>query len=366
VVAYAGADDPQIQALRNIEARCKQANIPITVLVAPGVGHQFPPEWRKKAQAEYDKFVAKGRSEYPRRVHFETYTLKYPSCDWVEILGLDRHYQHALVDAEQTEQGFTVKTANVRVLHLGMPPGSTRGPAVVTIDGQKVETRPYDPDPAAGTLHLYLEKRDGRWTPVLPEKLTVDRMRVPQKVSGMQGPIDDAFMYPFLCVRGRGSTWSEGAGKYADAALERFQKEWSKYFRGELPVKDDTDVTPQDILTRHLILFGDPSSNSLIEQALPGLPLKWTKDTITWEGKDYPSATHVPALIYPSPLANGRYVVLNSGHTFHAEDFAGTNARLYPRWGDYALLKLPAGKDPLAVEVVRAGLFDDFWRTVSR
>jgi hypothetical protein len=72
-------------------------------------------------------------------------------------------------------------------------------------------------------------------------------------------------------------------------------------------------------------------------------------------------------LIYPSPLAAGRYVVLNSGHTFRARDFEGTNALLYPRLGDHAVLKLvPDKKDPLAVEVVTAGLFDDFWRTVDR
>ena len=68
-------------------------------------------------------------------------------------------------------------------------------------------------------------------------------------------------------------------------------------------------------------------------------------------------------LIYPSPLNADRYVVLNSGHTFHAADFQGTNALLYPRLGDYAVLKLaPTKTDPLAVEVATAGLFDEFWR----
>jgi hypothetical protein len=45
----------------------------------------------------------------------------------------------------------------------------------------------------------------------------------------------------------------------------------------------------------------------------------------------------------------------------------GTNALLYPRLGDHALLKLDrAKKDPLAVEVVRSGLFDDFWRFAAK
>src|SRR5262249_29815980 len=109
------------------------------------------------------------------------------------------------------------------------------------------------------------------------------------------------------------------------------------------------------------------SSNSLIAQVLPGLPLKWTKKQIRFAGKAYDAARHVPALIYPSPLATDRYVVLNSGHTFGAADFRGTNALLYPRLGDFAVLKLSAAKkDPLAVEVVTGGLFDDFWRLKKR
>jgi hypothetical protein len=134
-----------------------------------------------------------------------------------------------------------------------------------------------------------------------------------------------------------------------------------------LPKKRDVDVTPDDIASRHLILFGDPGSNSLIAQVLPGLPLKWTKKSITWAGKDYDASKHVPVLIYPSPLATDRYVVLNSGHTFRTADFQGTNALLYPRLGDHAILKLaPSKEDALHVEVVTAGLFDDFWRLPAR
>jgi hypothetical protein len=78
---------------------------------------------------------------------------------------------------------------------------------------------------------------------------------------------------------------------------------------------------------------------------------------------NYAAWEHVPVLIHPSPLSPLHYVVLNTGHTFHAEDFKGTNALLYPRLGDYALLKLRGdGKDPLAVEVVDAGVFDEFWK----
>jgi hypothetical protein len=134
--------------------------------------------------------------------------------------------------------------------------------------------------------------------------------------------------------------------------------------RGDLPVKEDQDITEEDIAGRHLILFGDPSSNSLIAQVVDGLPLQWTKEQIKLGGQTYASAEHVPVLIYPSPLStNLRYIVLNSGHTFHAADFRGTNALLYPRLGDYAIVKpAPAANAPATAQVVRAGLFDDYWQ----
>jgi len=150
--------------------------------------------------------------------------------------------------------------------------------------------------------------------------------------------------------------------EYARKDLERFSSEWAKYLRGELPIKNDSDVTAEDIATKHLILFGDPSSNSLLAQVVPRLPLKWSAKSIALGGKEYDASKHVPAMIYPSPLAADRYVVINSGHTFHKEDFEGTNALLYPRLGDFAVLGLVGDeKDPLAIEVKTAGLFDDFW-----
>jgi hypothetical protein len=149
----------------------------------------------------------------------------------------------------------------------------------------------------------------------------------------------------------------------AEAQLHRFRREWDKYFRGELPVKKDTDVTEEDRQTCNLILFGDPGSNRLIAEAVSKLPLKWTVDTLELGGRAYDPATHLPVLVQSSPFDPNRYVVFNSGHTFHDADFKGTNALLYPRLGDYAVVKpTPTAKDPAAFEVVTAGLFDEDWQ----
>jgi hypothetical protein len=361
VVAYAGDQDPQLQAARNVEAVLEPLHISMKLLVAPGLGHSFPAEWRKKAENAYAPYVAKGREQYPKRVRFVTYTLRYPTCGWVEILGLDRHYERTLVDAEQAETGYTIQTANVQALHLTLPDNPPI-PCSVNIDGQALAVRPWLN--RAGAYHIYLERHSARWAAVLPQKLLTDRVRRLRKISGLQGPIDDAFMAGFLCVRGTGEPWHDSVRAYAEDTLKRFRDEWSKYMRGDLPIKDDQDVTEEDIANRNLILFGDPSSNSLIGQVLDGLPVKWTKEQITLGTKNYPSAEHIPVLIYPSPLStNLRYIVLNSGHTFQATDFRGTNALLYPRLGDYAILRPTASeKTSNAAAIVASGLFDDYWQ----
>jgi len=74
----------------------------------------------------------------------------------------------------------------------------------------------------------------------------------------------------------------------------------------------------------------------------------------------YAAADHAVVLIQPNPLAAGRYVVLNSGHTFGEKELASLNYILFPRLGDWALLKVPFS------EPVRAGYFDERWRFADR
>ena len=109
-----------------------------------------------------------------------------------------------------------------------------------------------------------------------------------------------------------------------------------------------------------LVLFGDPGSNRLIAQLLPKLPVSWTRERVGF-AEGLSAEDHAPALIAPNPLNAGRYVVVNSGHTFGADAFRGTNALLYPRLGDYAVFRL--GDD--GEEVADSGYFGEEWEPKS-
>jgi hypothetical protein len=188
------------------------------------------------------------------------------------------------------------------------------------------------------------------------------------KRPGVQGPIDDAFAAPFLCVRGTGRPWNPAVGAWAEASLRRFAYEWARYMRGDLPIKNDSEVT-RPTRTKNLILFGDPGSNPGFAKRLKlsccGAAMK--SGSGTERTRERPRAgTH---LRQPIARRGNHYLVPNSGYTFHEKEFAAFNYLLFPRLGDWALLRIMPGAEtwkPSAAafpeEVVRAGFFDEQWK----
>jgi dienelactone hydrolase len=356
IVAYSGANDPQKAAADNIENALKGFKEPLrfTHLVAPGLEHQMPKEWQDKAEAEYKKYLDKGR-KFPEHVRFVTYTTHYNDFGHGFIESLEHHYEKAVVNSHWNKDGLTISTENIRILRLFSADEEHSLPKTITIDGQSVETV---------ERVLFYEKRDGKWA-AANTALWRDKL---QKLGSsdehhLQGPIDDAFTTKFKIVPSSGNGWYPSLTKYMTGAHERFAYEWDKYFRGKLRSYTVEEIQREKPLIDNLVLFGDPESNPLIAEVLPKLPITWTKEKLIVNGVEYDSKTHIPVMIYPNPLRPYHYVVLNSGHTFHEADFKGTNALLYPRLGDWAVLKpTPTEKDPAPCEVVAAGLFDENWQ----
>jgi hypothetical protein len=183
-----------------------------------------------------------------------------------------------------------------------------------------------------------------------------------RKRHGLQGPIDDAFMDSFLMVRPTGKPLNDKVGEWTQKEMAHAVTHWRKHFRGDARVKDDSAVSAEDISSNNLVLWGDPSSNSLLAKVLPKLPLRWDAKELHFGKKGYDAAHHVPVLIYPNPLNPKRYVVLNSGFTFREYDYLN-NARQVPKLPDHAILDVrtpPSSRYP--GKVAAAGFFDEQWR----
>jgi hypothetical protein len=200
-------------------------------------------------------------------------------------------------------------------------------------------------------------------------------MKSDGKRPGLQGPIDDAFATPFLCVRPTGTPWNAAVGTWAEANLIRFADEWRRHYRGDLPVKNDMEVTPEDVRKYNLILFGDPGSNRWIADVLPKLPpsVQWSREELVVGDARHPANAHALEMIYPNPLpgGEGRYVVLNSGHTYHDYELQ-LSYMVFPRLGDWAVVQVGATHastrpaDVVVETILSSGFFDEGWRNVIR
>ncbi|HEX5273630.1 MAG TPA: prolyl oligopeptidase family serine peptidase, partial [Gemmataceae bacterium] len=358
-VACIGEKDPFFQAHVLMGRAMEREGLTMVNLISPGTGHVIDPVTHKEQMRRIGEHAAKGIDHAPRHLRFVTWTLKYNACHWLRVLALDEHYVRAELEADAADDGsIEVKTAKNVSLFSVRPPVPPRGEARLRVAGRDVGPIPHREGKPS---ELFVRRHGDIW------ELSTDAPRLDGKRPGVQGPIDDAFTSPFLCVRGTGKAWNPEVQAWADASLKRFAYEWRRYFRGELPVKDDTAVTDDDVRRRNLILFGDPGSNRWVEKVLPKLPLTWTRDVLRVGKERCTAADHAPVLIQPNPLAEGRYVVLNSGHTFHEKELASLNYLLFPRLGDWAVMKVggkvprePSG--PLEESVVRAGFFDERWQ----
>lgn len=364
-IGYGGEEDVQVFAARTMHAKGQELNVPIQLLIGPKTGHKWEPDCLKQFMAFHAEHTERGRRPYPNpdRLKFITYTLKYNKCDWLTVEEQIKPYEPTVVEAAVDAASSTVKiqTKNVALLQIMRDVAE-----YAVID----EGMPLLLGTAAGNLlpGVYFEKRTDGWAALdysqSHKYASHDNAGdEPRKRHDLQGPIDDAFMQPFVCVRPTGTAWSAEQTEWAKWTLDRFEREFDHRLRGRVPVIRDTQVTDELLETKHLILFGDPGSNAVLARIVDKLPVKWSKDSVEVAGQPYRSADHGVALIYPNPLNPRRYVVINSGHTFHEPEFKASNANLYPRLGDIGMIKFGSQPDGgFSESVVFADVFDSRWR----
>jgi hypothetical protein len=366
IAGYGGEEDPQRQASINIEEALKGLGYAMEAegLVTRGVGidflrvvgarmgHKVDPASAKILSAFHDEHALKGLDRSPKRIKFTTYTLKYNQAPWLRVEALQEHYRRAYVDAEIRDRTVVVHAIeNVAVLSVFREMGTT-----IRLDGREFPLE----GAAKGRLpDVYFRLAGENWEPMdYGASRAFEENAERGKRHNLQGPIDDAFTAGFICVIGDGDAWDPHIQRWAERRLQTFADDWRQYLRGEVPIKKESELTPDDLETRHLILFGDPGSNRLLARLLKDLPLTWTRDEIRLGGRVFGSRGRVPVLIAPNPLNPLRYIVLNTGHTFGAREFRGTNALLFPRLGDYALFAADAN----AGEPIVSGYFDEKWK----
>lgn len=355
-LAYSGGIDAQKQAADMMATAMLEEELPLEHIIGPNTGHSYEPGARQRLQNRVDDFANRGRTAVPREIQFTTWMLRYNKMFWVTVDGLAEHWERARVDARFDGNALMVDTSNVTAMHLtferGLAPFVAGVRPTLEIDGVHLTLPAVASDKS---LNVGLVKTNDTWR---VGTLPAAELR---KRHGLQGPIDDAFMDGFVFVRPTGPALTPALGAWEKAQADYAESEWVHIFRGEPRVKNDTAVTDADIAAHHLVLFGDPSSNAVYKRIANRLPITWTAAGVRVGAAQYP-ATHAPVFIFPNPLNPSKYVVINSGFTFHDQS---NNAMQSPKLPDWAVVDTTkAGNNykylPLFVE--SQGFFDERWR----
>jgi len=329
-VAYSGEIDKQKQAADVMAREMKKVGLELNHIIGPKTAHSYEKGAKEEVNKQIDAIVAKGLPAQRKEITFVTNTLRYNECAWITILRLGKHWDQASVKAVVDGDTIKIQTKNVMELQIGFPGVVTK---FVEIDGRSMDT----------AIRRYLKIGDN-W----------NRYRLPYqdvvKVHGLQGPIDDAFMDSFLMVSPTGTPQNEKIGAWTQTEMKHAADHWRKQFRGDAPMKKDSEITDDDIKNNNLILWGDPKSNAILAKIADKLPLKEFGDST------------VTACIYPNPLNPKKYVVLNSGFTFREYDYLN-NARQVSKLPDYAVIDVSTpANSRYPGKIVRAGFFDEQWK----
>ena len=350
-IAYSGELDPQKASADLMEQAMAAEGLKLERLIGPKTEHKYEPATKKELIARLEKLADIGRDDAPREIRFSTYTLRYPAAAWVRVAGLAHHWERADLTARHTGDGTaTVTTQNVTALSITLPRLRT-----VTLDGQTLAVPASSPSPLPSHFSRDIA---GQWSLRASADTTV------RKKPGLTGPIDDAFMEPFVFVRPTGQPLNARLGTWTNGELAHATKLWRDLFRGDAPVKDDTALTDADLASKNLILWGDPTSNRVLARLLATgkLPLTWNGQALTFRGQTYDAAHHAPILIFPNPLNPAHYVVLNSGIDFREHAY-GSNSLQLPKLPDYAIIDLREAPGPRwPGKIATAGFFDESWK----
>ncbi len=359
-VAYSGEIDKQKQAADMMEKALASEQMDLVHLIGPQTAHKIHPDTLVEIEQRLENIAAMGRDRCPSEVHFTTWTLRYNEMKWLRIDEMEEHWERTRIHASIVGyKHVRIKTNGVTAFTIDMPAGHCTLPvlerAELQVDGQEFAVSRPKSD-RSWTVHL--RKVKDKWGEVL-KPFESDAL---VKQHGLQGPIDDAFMDSFLFVQPTGAFQNPQTAAWVNAERERASFEWRRQFRGDARSKNDADVTAEDIAAHHLVLWGDPGSNSVLAKVLTKLPVKWSKDELVADGRAYSSKAAVPVLIYPNPLNPKRYVVINSSFTYREYDYLN-NARQAPKLPDWAVIDSVNGRDKRSPgTVLDAGFFNEAWQ----
>lgn len=304
----------------------------------------------------YETLASVRREPRPAAVRLVTADYRAARQAWLEVTSISDYPNLAEASGRWAHNALTLHCSRVRGLriHTNRAPLSP-GTVQVTINGQQAYSGPV---PSSGYLDLIATTRGfttGQANTDSPEL---------HKRPGLSGPITDAYFDRMVHVYG---TQNPKARARLEALAKQGSHGWPLWLkRVQQPVIPDTAVTDELMHTHHLVLYGRPGDNLILDRIQDKLPIRVDGSEIEL-GTARLSGRGIGAkFIYPNPLANERYVIVQTGPTLAG--VAG-GQRLPDFLPDYVVYDEHTTRTRPRLlfnrkrgQPVRHGFFDDAWQ----
>jgi hypothetical protein len=299
----------------------------------------------------YDDLAPVRRNPHPTEVHVVSGDYRASKQHWLEITRLERYPELGRLVGRASDGRLELTAENVVAFNVDLSSMPTTGIELeVTVNG----TRTFKGPRASLGKQLRVINAGG-FRVGAPEDGGL------QKRPGLSGPISDAYFDRMIHVYGTGRPEN----------TEELKKLAQKGARGwplwlwtvEQEVIADTAVTPELAKQAHLVLYGTPGDNGVLDRIMGRLPIQVSGDAVVAGPARYVGKGLGTRFIYPNPEAPNRYVIVNAAPTLdgvrrshNLPDFVPDYV-IYDASSTAARARLVPGKAPLA-----RGFFDAHWQ----
>ncbi|MDH5491479.1 MAG: alpha/beta hydrolase-fold protein, partial [Myxococcales bacterium] len=253
----------------------------------------------------YSELAGVRRDRRPQEVRLVSGDYRAARQHWLEISRLERFPELGRAHARVEGATLRIETEGVQALQLHLRDCPLEGESIrLEFDGALAYEGPLG---ALGDV-LHLRRGAEGWEtgfPQDPEGLF--------KGPGRSGPISDAYYGRMVHVYG---TQNEDHTDALRRAAERGARGWPLWawdLRQE--VVADTSVDQALAASAHLVLYGSPGDNAVLERLSASLPIQIEEGAVRVGERRHEGRDVGVRFVYPNPMATDRYVIVQAGTT---------------------------------------------------
>lgn len=245
------------------------------------------------------------RQASPSEVHLVTGDYRAARQHWLEVTRIANYPELARVTGKLDAARLELTTDNTVAFSIDVRDlPKTEGDVLeIVVDGQRVYAGPRED--LGHRAHVVLEGGKPR--------LGLPKASGLEKRPGLSGPLTDAYYDRMVHVYG--TQRPENAKALEDLA-KKGARGWPLWLWSvEQEVIADTAVTPELMQRAHLVLYGTPGDNQVLDRLMPKLPIRVDDSAVIAGSQRYEQKGVGTRFIYPNPEAPSRYVVVQAAPT---------------------------------------------------